>query len=435
MSEELVAVPRAPSPVTQGEYDAICAALMQTERGRWFLQEYARRNRSADTKLLLDAIGRIEAVVCADHQRQTQQSFRSDLLEMAEAISRTRAEVAEIPSDQTAPPAVSAATEPSALPGPRSGDVFVAAERIRDVTWAMRGHGFDPATCEQLEELAALILSATALRDPADHRASKLAEVLGYLERRIGALLESGERAEAAEPNHAPQTDAEAGAAEPAVHRNGSAVAFAASLPEDGAAEVATAAPIRIPTLPAALHDDLEGEWGPSPPVELAAPVSTLAVPKANGAEPALPNVDAAARNAEAPALSALEPALHFPAASPGALAAETRSEPIAEAPLQLVADASLDGHAKASSPGAEPAGIAPIARAADEVSLASEPELAAEEARQRTNGDTSCAGALPRNAALLAPTPPAATLSAPDEDPLAVLKAMSEEELVALFT
>jgi hypothetical protein len=72
-----------------------------------------------------------------------------------------------------------------------SGDVFATAERIRDVTWAMRGHGFDPSTCDQLEELAGSILSASSLRDPADRRARKLGEVLHYLERRIDALLES----------------------------------------------------------------------------------------------------------------------------------------------------------------------------------------------------------------------------------------------------
>jgi hypothetical protein len=164
---------------------------MQTERGRWFLEEYAKRNRSADTHLLLAAIERIETVVCAERNRQAQQGFRSDLLEMAKAINRTRAEVAEISSD-AASRLESTQPDGEASPVPRlpqSGDIFAAAERIRDVTWAMRGHGFDPSTCDQLEELAASILSATSLGDPADHRASKLVEVLQYLERRIDTLL------------------------------------------------------------------------------------------------------------------------------------------------------------------------------------------------------------------------------------------------------
>jgi hypothetical protein len=170
------------------EYDAICAVLMHTERGRWFLQEYARRNRSGDTQVLLAAIQRIEDVVRGERDRQARQSLRSDLLEMAKAITRTRAEV-----EGVGPTAVPAPTPlgPKATSGRGNGDVFASAERIRDIAWAMRGHGFDPSTCHQLEELAASILSASSLRDPGDRRTSRLGEVLQYLELRVDAMLAS----------------------------------------------------------------------------------------------------------------------------------------------------------------------------------------------------------------------------------------------------
>ena len=104
MSDETLALSTLPPVLpAQGDYDAICAALMRTERGRWFLQEYAKRNRHADTEVLLVAIGRIEAVVRADKGQRAHDSFRSDLLEMAKAITRTRAEVAEIKPEQPPP--------------------------------------------------------------------------------------------------------------------------------------------------------------------------------------------------------------------------------------------------------------------------------------------------------------------------------------------
>jgi hypothetical protein len=209
MSEEASALSKIPPPpAAPGDYESICAALMQTERGRWFLEEYARRNRSADTQLLLAAIGRIEAVVCAERNRQAQQGFRSDLLDMAKAITRTRAEVAQIRSEPAADPE-SALPQSDAAPMRRAPprDVFAAATRIRDVTWAMRGHGFDPSTCDQLEQLAASILSASALGDPSDHRASKLSEVLQYLEHRIETLLESSADGDAPGPEAAPADD------------------------------------------------------------------------------------------------------------------------------------------------------------------------------------------------------------------------------------
>src|SRR3984957_3875398 len=193
MSDETLALSTIPPVLpAQGDYEAICAAVMRTERGRWFLREYAKRNRHADTEVLLGAIQRIEAVVRADKGQQAEESFRSDLLEMAKAITRTRAEVAEIkPGHSPRGDSSSSATMASpAANGSRAGDVFAAAERIRDVTWAMRGHGFDPSVCGQLEELAASILSASSLRDPADQRTRKLSEVLQYLEQRIDTLLD-----------------------------------------------------------------------------------------------------------------------------------------------------------------------------------------------------------------------------------------------------
>lgn len=49
--------------LSASDYDAIEAAVMETERGRWFLAEYARRQRAAETQILLDAIQKLEAAI------------------------------------------------------------------------------------------------------------------------------------------------------------------------------------------------------------------------------------------------------------------------------------------------------------------------------------------------------------------------------------
>src|ERR1043165_4823476 len=49
----------------EADYDAISAAFMETTRGRWFLGEYARRNHNADTRMVLDAVARIEENLAA----------------------------------------------------------------------------------------------------------------------------------------------------------------------------------------------------------------------------------------------------------------------------------------------------------------------------------------------------------------------------------
>jgi hypothetical protein len=61
----------AQRPGSEADYEAIELAVMETDRGRWFLSEYAKRNRHADTQVLLTALSRIEKSVAA-HREPTQ---------------------------------------------------------------------------------------------------------------------------------------------------------------------------------------------------------------------------------------------------------------------------------------------------------------------------------------------------------------------------
>src|SRR5437879_12164674 len=74
---------RAAEPNEQ-DYDAIREAFLETARGRWFLGEYAKRNRNADTRMVLDAVARIEENLAA----QTQPAAENDGL--AEALTAIR---------------------------------------------------------------------------------------------------------------------------------------------------------------------------------------------------------------------------------------------------------------------------------------------------------------------------------------------------------
>ena len=59
------------------DYAAISEAFMETSRGRWFLAEYAKRNRNADTRMAMDDdvgvlvhAATIEAHMALDFHRQ-----------------------------------------------------------------------------------------------------------------------------------------------------------------------------------------------------------------------------------------------------------------------------------------------------------------------------------------------------------------------------
>src|ERR1700676_1331495 len=74
---------RAAQP-REEDYDAISEAFMETSRGRWFLGEYAKRNRNADTRMVLDAVARIEESMAA--QRQPAAESDNGLTEALAAI-------------------------------------------------------------------------------------------------------------------------------------------------------------------------------------------------------------------------------------------------------------------------------------------------------------------------------------------------------------
>src|SRR4051812_6086340 len=60
--EPFALVPQMSQPSAE-DFAAVHAGVMETSRGRWFLHEYSRRHRNADTTLLLTAIKRMESAL------------------------------------------------------------------------------------------------------------------------------------------------------------------------------------------------------------------------------------------------------------------------------------------------------------------------------------------------------------------------------------
>jgi hypothetical protein len=79
------------------DYDALEAAVMESSRGRWFLEEFAKRNRNADTRTLLEAIHKLEnAVLSHSVASPSGDSEKAELAGLLETIRRTRAEIAAV---------------------------------------------------------------------------------------------------------------------------------------------------------------------------------------------------------------------------------------------------------------------------------------------------------------------------------------------------
>jgi hypothetical protein len=94
-------MPDEETDVTFGDldFDTIEAAVMETARGRWFLKEYARRNRNADTQAVLEALERLKDKPL---DASTVAPLKAYLEEMAAAVRQTMEEVRSFPAIEAA---------------------------------------------------------------------------------------------------------------------------------------------------------------------------------------------------------------------------------------------------------------------------------------------------------------------------------------------
>lgn len=185
---------KAPSPIRSADYEAIEAALLQSTRGRWFLSEFARQNRSADTRMLLAAITKLENTVMQPHKGAQNSHMRRDLIEMAEAISKTRSEIAAMrPADvddskfNTATEELDAIVEATEK---ATSEILTAAEEVQETAWLMRENGGSEDTSNRLDALATDIYTACSFQDLTGQRTSKVVQTLRFLENRVLAMIE-----------------------------------------------------------------------------------------------------------------------------------------------------------------------------------------------------------------------------------------------------
>jgi chemotaxis regulatin CheY-phosphate phosphatase CheZ len=182
-----------PAPISEADYEAIEAAVMETARGRWFLAEYARRNRHADTTMLLKALDRIEAAVGGARSVEPVDRIRFDLIEMSKAIARTKTEIAAMKPDADHHGKFGEATEEldSVVQATEAAtsDILECAERIQEIAWTLREQGLDAAVCDLIDTNATEVYTACSFQDLTGQRTRKVIGVLRYLEGRINAMI------------------------------------------------------------------------------------------------------------------------------------------------------------------------------------------------------------------------------------------------------
>jgi chemotaxis protein CheZ len=185
----------APRRSLAEDYAAIEDALAATPRGRWFLAEYARRNRTAETEMLLEAIAKLEAAVLKPQQKAGAPcGVFADLVEMSDAITRTRREIAQIkPPFQFDQQLVKASEELDHIveaTEKATSDILASAEDIQEVAWTLRERGTEVALCDKIDQRATDIYTACSFQDITGQRTDKVVRALRFIESRINAMIE-----------------------------------------------------------------------------------------------------------------------------------------------------------------------------------------------------------------------------------------------------
>jgi hypothetical protein len=173
------------------EFQAIEATFTQTARGRWFLAEFARRNRTADTEIVLAAVERLGTKIPGREVAEQVDGLKAVLAEIMDAIELSAQEAAA----QTHP-----AIDADALAGQdpleavaslstkATSSILDAAEQIQELAWTLRERGSDGAACDLLDQHATDIYAACSLQEVAMRRLGLLLKGVRHSHDGIAAL-------------------------------------------------------------------------------------------------------------------------------------------------------------------------------------------------------------------------------------------------------
>lgn len=173
---------RSLTALSENDYEAISEAVMETARGRWFMAEFARRNRQADTLQLLGAIGRIErAVGVAVAEPAPDPSLR----EAAALIADLRIDLERISGrTEAASSGLAQRIETS------SARILAATETIQEASWRLREAGETDELCDLLDRRTTEIFAAAAIVEGTAQQIDKIADTIAMLDSSLRAFAD-----------------------------------------------------------------------------------------------------------------------------------------------------------------------------------------------------------------------------------------------------
>lgn len=189
-------MPSPTSSVTSltADYDAIERAIRETSRGRWFLACYLERNRSAETKMLLGAIAKLESAMRDNGHITEDAKVSESLAAIYEAICQARSDIAHLPAaDQDATPLPSrrfAFEAIAATIAEETQTIAEAASSIHSAAYALQAAGVFQGVARQIIERAETIEQACSVQEAAVNRAARLASLVSDIESELMTMFD-----------------------------------------------------------------------------------------------------------------------------------------------------------------------------------------------------------------------------------------------------
>ena len=191
-----------------GDYDAIERAIRETSRGRWFLATYVERNRTAETRMLLDAIARLESAMRDNGHVVENLKPMETLSALREGIGNARHDIARARRRESSPswlplPRFTFESIPDAV-ADETRAIKAAAANLEMAAQALRSAGVFHGVAQQISERVLDIVEACEAQEAATRGTRRMAQLLSELEAEImGALDGTENEADAIETQEA----------------------------------------------------------------------------------------------------------------------------------------------------------------------------------------------------------------------------------------
>lgn len=176
--------------ISENDYRAIEEAVMETARGRWFLAEYAKRNRVSDTTRVVEAIDSLKSYISTEHDPADMLQLRLDIVDMAQTIEQIKSEIANTDDDgatmsdaQLELNVVLDETEEA------TSTILSSAEKIQEIVWELKEADKENSEFDKIDELVTEVYTACSFQDLTGQRLRKVVHLLAVLEQGLNNMV------------------------------------------------------------------------------------------------------------------------------------------------------------------------------------------------------------------------------------------------------